>query len=152
MFNFLGLGPAIMQSLVQSCFSFLDFLGHVIHFYKNKLSLIFLHHWPYKNLFGKVKWKSKGVKWRWSNIHKWNWKKPKFANKVLQSPKIEWKNLQSQEIKNWTNFGTITSSRIFVFDCCISCPLNSCHCGIPNNNRKIFYLVGILTNLKKCHL
>jgi energy-coupling factor transporter transmembrane protein EcfT len=31
-FNFLGLRLAIIQALIHSCFYFLDFLGHVIHF------------------------------------------------------------------------------------------------------------------------
>ncbi len=33
-FNFLGLKLVVMQNFVHSCVSFLDFLGHVIHFYK----------------------------------------------------------------------------------------------------------------------
>ncbi len=31
-FNFLGLRLAIIQAVIHSCFYFLDFLGHVIHF------------------------------------------------------------------------------------------------------------------------
>ncbi len=116
-------------------------------FIQKKITLSFLHHWPYKTLVWKMERSSENQKVQnegevmfTSEIeirrNERNWKKPKFANRVLQIFKIEWKNLQFEETKNWTNFGTIASSWIFVSHCCIACPLNSCHCGIPNNKWK----------------
>ncbi len=38
MFNFLGLKPTVFQAFIHSCPPFLNFLGHIIHFYKYVLA------------------------------------------------------------------------------------------------------------------